>query len=51
MVQWVVEKTGMDVLDAYQFVSQNARAPLVEMVDPLYTVLVKVPKDRLPASR
>ena len=51
MVQWVIEKTGMDVLDAYQFVSQNARAPLVEMVDPLYTVLVKVPKDRLPASR
>ena len=51
MVQWVVEKTGMDLLDAYQFVSQNARAPLVELVDPLYTVLVKVPKDRLPASR
>src|SRR5262245_61109145 len=51
MVQWVVEKTGMDVLDAYQFVSQNAKAPLVEMVDPLYTVLVKLPKDRLPASR
>jgi acetamidase/formamidase len=51
MVQWVVEKTGMDVLDAYQFVSQNTRAPLVEMVDPLYTVLVKIPKDRLPASR
>jgi acetamidase/formamidase len=48
MVQWVVEKTGMDILDAYQFVSQNARAPLVEMVDPLYTVLVKLEKSRLP---
>ena len=48
MVQWVMEKTGMDVLDAYQFVSQNAVAPVTEMVDPLYTVLVKIPKARLP---
>src|SRR5436309_9046253 len=39
MVQWVVEKTGLDPLDAYQFVSQNAVAPVTEMVDPLYTVL------------
>ena len=51
MVQWVTEKTGLGLLDAYQFVSQNARAPVVELVDPLYTVLVKVPKDRLPAPR
>jgi amidase len=49
MVQWVMEKTGLSVMDAYEFVSQTARAPVVEMVDPLYTVLVKVPKDRLPA--
>jgi len=48
MVQWVVEKTGMDPIDAYEFVSQNARAPLIELVDPLYTVLVKVEKSRLP---
>ena len=39
----------MDALDAYQFVSQNAVAPVIEMVDPLYTVLVKIPKSRLPA--
>jgi hypothetical protein len=38
----------MDALDAYQFVSQNAVAPVTEMVDPLYTVLVKIPKSRLP---
>jgi len=48
MVAWVVEKTGLDQIDAYQFVSQNAVAPVVEMVDPLYTVLVKIPKSRLP---
>jgi acetamidase/formamidase len=48
MVQWVMEKTGLGTLDAYQFVSQNAVAPVVEIVDPLYTVLVKIPKSRLP---
>jgi acetamidase/formamidase len=49
MVRWVMEKTGLGLLDAYQFVSQNAVAPVTEIVDPLYTVLVKVPKSRLPA--
>jgi acetamidase/formamidase len=48
MVEWVMEVTGMGKLDAYQFVSQNAVAPVTEMVDPLYTVLVKIPKARLP---
>ncbi len=48
MVEWVMEKTGLSTLDAYEFVSQAARAPVVEMVDPLYTVLVKVPKKSLP---
>ena len=48
MVQWVMEKTGLGLMDAYQFVSQNSQAPVVEMVDPLYTVLVKIPKSRLP---
>jgi amidase len=48
MVQWVMEKTGLPMLDAYQFVSQNAVAPVIEIVDPLYTVLVKIPKSRLP---
>jgi acetamidase/formamidase len=51
MVQWVMAETGMKELDAYQFVSQNAVAPVTEMVDPLYTVLVKLPKSRLPAKR
>jgi acetamidase/formamidase len=48
MVRWVQEKTGLGEMDAYQFVSQNATAPVVEMVDPEYTVLVKIPKARLP---
>ena len=48
MVEWVREKTGLSEMDAYQFVSQNAQAPIVEIVDPQYTVLVKIPKSRLP---
>ncbi len=35
-------------MDAYQFVSQAARAPVTELVDPEYTVLVKVEKKLLP---
>ena len=48
MVRWVREKTGLSEMDAYQFVSQNARAPIVQIVDPNYTVLVKIEKSRLP---
>ena len=51
MVGWVREKTGLSEMDAYQFVSQNARAPIVQIVDPQYTVLVKIEKSRLPAGR
>jgi acetamidase/formamidase len=50
MVAWVREKTGLAEMDAYQFVSQAARAPIVEMVDPQYTVLVKIEKRRLPVA-
>ena len=48
MVRWIRESTGLSEMDAYQFVSQNARAPVTEMVDPEYTVLVKIEKKRLP---
>ena len=46
MVRWVQDKTGMTEIDAYQFVSQFAKAPIVQLVDPEYTVLVKIEKDR-----
>lgn len=51
MVGWVRDETGMSELDAYQFVSQNSQAPIIQIVDPEYTVLVKVAKNRLPARR
>jgi acetamidase/formamidase len=48
MLAWVRERSGMTELDAYQFVSQMARAPIVQLVDPEYTVLVKIDKARVP---
>jgi len=50
MVGWVQQHAGLSELDAYQFVSQNARAPIIQIVDPEYTVLVKVDKARLPSA-
>ncbi len=49
MVAWVRERSGMGELDAYQCVSQLAKAPIVQIVDPEYTVLVKLEKRRIPA--
>jgi len=50
MVAWVQERTGMGEMDAYQFVSQNALAPVAQIVDPEYTVMVKIPTRRIPAA-
>ena len=44
MVGWVREKTKMTEMDAYQFVSQTSRATIIQLVDPEYTVLVRVDK-------
>ena len=43
--------TGMSEMDAYQFVSQNAKAPVIQLVDPEYTMLVKLEKKRVPGTR
>lgn len=48
MVGWVRERTKMADMDAYQFVSQNSRAPIIQLVDPEYTVLVKLDKSKVP---
>jgi acetamidase/formamidase len=50
MVHWVQETTGLSEMDAYEFVSQNAKTPVVEMVDPEYMVMVKIEKKRLPVK-
>ncbi len=37
----------MTELDAYQFVSQNSKASIVQIVDTEYTAMVKILKTRL----
>lgn len=49
MVLWVSERTGLSELDAYQFVSQTCQAPVIQLVDPEYTVMVKLSKALVPA--
>jgi acetamidase/formamidase len=49
MVGWVRDASGLSEIDAYQFVSQNAKAPIIQLVDPEYTMLVKIEKKRVPA--
>ncbi|SCG60466.1 acetamidase/formamidase family protein [Micromonospora humi] len=49
LVAWVSALTGLDELDAYQLVSQAARAPIGNVCDPNYTVLAAVDKALLPA--
>jgi acetamidase/formamidase len=51
MVGWVRARSGLGEMDAYQFVSQNARAPIIQLVDPEYTVLVKIEKQRVPGEK
>jgi amidase len=49
LVHWVVELTGLSVMDAYQLVSQIAETPVANVVDPNYTVVAKMAKKYLPA--
>ncbi|MFF5076100.1 acetamidase/formamidase family protein [Actinoplanes sp. NPDC000266] len=44
LVTWTAEMTGLDVLDAYQLISQAGQAPVGNVCDPNYTMLAKVDK-------
>jgi len=48
MVHWVVDLTGLSVMDAYQLVAQTARTPVANVVDTNYTVVAKLAKKYLP---
>lgn len=50
IVRWIAANYSMDLQDAYQLVSQTAESDLTQMVDPNYTVVVKVPKKYLPTG-
>jgi acetamidase/formamidase len=49
MVNWSRARSKLSEMDAYQFVAQNTRASIIQLVDPEYTVLVSMAKGRLPA--
>ncbi|WP_127503034.1 acetamidase/formamidase family protein [Actinoplanes solisilvae] len=42
LVTWTASLTGLDVLDAYQLVSQAGTAPVGNVCDPNYTMLAKL---------
>jgi len=44
LVTWAAGLTGLDVLDAYQLLSQAGRAPVGNVCDPNYTMLAAVQK-------
>ncbi|MEU0557464.1 acetamidase/formamidase family protein [Dactylosporangium sp. NPDC006015] len=43
LVHWVTDLTGLDVLDAYQLVSQAGQAAPGNVCDPLYTMHAAIP--------
>jgi acetamidase/formamidase len=48
LVTWVAASIGIDLLDAYQLVSQAGEAPVANVCDPNYTMVAKVAKQWLP---
>jgi len=50
LTHWVAELVGLHVMDAYQLVSQVSEAPIANVVDANYSVVVKAAKSLLPAS-
>ena len=50
LVRWLAEEHGLDVLDAYQLVSQISESPVANVCDPNYTFVAKAPKHYLPSG-
>ena len=50
LVRWLAEEHGLDVLDAYQLVSQISESPVANVCDPNYTFVAKAPTRFLPSS-
>ncbi len=48
MVEWIAADYKLDKWDAFQYVSQLAQLRVANMVDPNYSVVVKIPKKYLP---
>jgi amidase len=50
MVTWVASLCGLDLLDAYQLVTQAVEAPLANVCDTNYTSIAKLAKRYLAAA-
>jgi len=48
LVTWTTNLTGLDVLDAYQLISQTGEAPIGNVCDPNYTIGAGIAKRWLP---
>jgi acetamidase/formamidase len=51
LIQWIVEDYGLSALDAYELLSVAMESNISQLVDPNYTVLVKIKKAYLPKKR
>ncbi len=51
LIKWLEADYGFARADAYQLVSQVAEIRVANMVDPVYTVVAKFPKEMLPAAK
>ncbi|OLB67132.1 MAG: acetamidase [Actinobacteria bacterium 13_2_20CM_2_72_6] len=50
LVHWLRDEYGLDLLDAYQLVTQAVEAPLANVVDTNYTSVAKIRKEWLPGG-
>ena len=50
LIKWLEDAYGFERYDAYMFLSVAAKARLAQIVDPLFTVVAKVPKTLLPRA-
>jgi acetamidase/formamidase len=48
LVEWLVDEYGFGTWDAYMLVGQLAESTVANIVDPIYTVVAKFPKEHLP---
>jgi len=51
LIQWLVEDYGFSALDAYGLLSVAMESNISQLVDPNYTVLVKIRKEYLPPRK
>lgn len=51
LIQWLVEDYGLSVLDAYELLSVAMESNVSQLVDPNYTVVVKIKKEYLPPKK